>query len=341
MDRLAPRGKQVHQPEREERAVADPGVERGRGRRTRQSPQKDGVGQPVLVRTSLRHCRRLLRGAGASAPACLVPMSFASQLFPPPRYRVRERVQTRGNGSWNGPKRLWARSPRDRRGIGGRGERLQVRHQPPDRLRRQHAPEGRHAARAAVIDRLEDGAVGSAVAPAAIGETGPLPPDGAHGVTAVTIERAEQLLPVRRRPLVTLEGILETLGGGWIAAREDMLLVAHGRRRRLLRRRDDQREQRRCGYNANSHTMPPRLVCRAMSGMTLNGGRTSAGSSERASPASSAQSPPMPADTATDCLPPGPVNVIRLPTTPDPTLNFHRALPVFASTALNQPSRVP
>ena len=36
-------------------------------------------------------------------------------------------------------------------------------------------------------------------------------------------------------------------------------------------------------------------VCRARSGMKLAGGRTSAGSSERTSPASSAQSPPSPA----------------------------------------------
>src|SRR2546430_2467635 len=156
-------------------------------------------------------------------------MSFASRPFPPPRYRVRERAQTRGKGSWNGRKRLWAGSPRDRRGIGRRRERLQVRHQPPDRLGRQHAPERRHATRAAVIDGLKDGAVGPSVAPAPIGETRPLPSHGPQGVTAVTIERAEQLLPVGRRPLVTREGVFESPGGGRVAARGDLLAVEKGR----------------------------------------------------------------------------------------------------------------
>src|SRR5207248_5723348 len=101
------------------------------------------------------------------------------------------------------------------------------------------------------------------------------------------------------------------------------------------------RERVAHGPSPNSQTMPPWLVWRAMSRMKSAGGRTSAGSSERTSPASSAQSPPMPAYTATYCLPSGPVNVIGLPTTPDPTLNFQSARPLVASTALNQPSRVP
>src|SRR2546422_5305255 len=102
-------------------------------------------------------------------------------------------------------------------------------------------------------------------------------------MTAVAVERTEQLLPVRRGPFVSLERVLEAPGRGRIAAGEDVLLVAHGGRYRLLRRRHEQREQRRSCYSANSHTMPPRLVCLAMSGMKLAGGRTSAGSSERTS----------------------------------------------------------
>src|SRR2546425_4302193 len=96
-------------------------------------------------------------------------------------------------------------------------------------------------------------------------------------MTAVAVERTEQLLPVRRGPFVSLERVLEAPGRGRIAAGEDVLLVAHGGRYRLLRRRHEQREQRRSCYSANSHTMPPRLVCLAMSGMKLAGGRTSLG----------------------------------------------------------------
>src|SRR3989442_7248179 len=91
--------------------------------------------------------------------------------------------------------------------------------------------------------------VDSGLARAAIGETGPLPPDRAQGVTAVTIERAEQLLPVRRRPLVTLEGILETLGGGGDSPPGNILLLAHRRRRPVLRPRHDPRERPRCCFN--------------------------------------------------------------------------------------------
>src|SRR2546428_8493557 len=122
------------------------------------------------------------------------PYVVCESALPPPRYRVRERAQTRGKGSWNGRKRLWAGSPRDRRGIGRRRERLQVRHQPPDRLGRQHAPEGRHATRPAVIDGLKDGAVGPSVAPAPIGETRPQHYHGPQSMTAEPNETAEQLL---------------------------------------------------------------------------------------------------------------------------------------------------
>src|SRR5439155_7861831 len=148
-------------------------------------------------------------------------------------------------------------------------------------------------------------------------------------------------LPVRRRPPIALERVRENLGRRRRSAREDVLVVAHGRRDGLLPRCHEQGDQRGRGYSANSHTIPPRLVWRARSGMKLAGGRMSAGSSERTSPASNAQSPPSPAYTATYCLPSGPVNVIGLPTTPDPTLNFQSARPLVASTALNQPSRVP
>src|SRR5207245_11590006 len=87
--------------------------------------------------------------------------------------------------------------------------------------------------------------------------------------------------------------------------------------------------------------MPPWLVCRARSGAKSAGGRTSAGSSERTSPDNRNQSPPMPAYTATYCLPSGPVYVIGAPTTPEPNLKFQSSLPLLASAALNQPLSMP
>src|SRR5437773_1780630 len=103
---------------------------------------------------------------------------------------------------------------------------------------------------------------------------------------------------------------------------------------------------RRTTHHAPVHrpkiqTMPPWLVCRARSGAKSAGGRTSAGSSDRTSPDSRNQSPPMPAYTAMYCFPSGPRNEIGAPTTPEPTLNFQSSLPVRAFAALNHPSNVP
>src|SRR4051794_14659591 len=94
-------------------------------------------------------------------------------------------------------------------------------------------------------------------------------------------------------------------------------------------------------YRPKIHIIPPWLVCRPSSGAKSAGGRTSAGSSDRTSPESRNQSPPIPERIATYCLPSAPRYVIGQPTTPDPTLNFHKGFPVLASAALNQPSSVP
>src|SRR5437773_807377 len=336
MSRLAAGTQKIHQPEREKRSVAEPRVERGRRGYPREPLEERRVRQTVPFRTCLGHHWPLSLPPGRASPGASPSCRPARPPFPRPSYRFPNLPETPGT-----PWRLCAASPRLGRDVRRRCEPLQVRHEPLDRLGRQHATERRHAARPAIIDGVEDRAVGAAIAPAPVRQARPLPPDRSQRVTAVAVERTEQLLPVRRRPFVALERVLEAPGRGGIAGGEDVLLVALGGRYRLLRRRHEQREQRRGCYSANSHTIPPRPVCLAMSGMKLAGGRTSAGSSERTSPASSAQSPPMPAYTATYCLPSGPVNVIGLPTTPDPTLNLHSARPLLASTALNQPSSVP
>src|SRR6058998_2092031 len=186
--------------------------------------------------------------------------------------------------------------PRLGRHVGGWLERLEVGHEFPDGIGRQQTTIRRHAVRLAVIDRLEDLAIGAAVAPAAVAQAGAHPAHRPAAVTAVAVHHAERALALRRRLPISPEGIL---GGRRCARRrcdaacEDARLVSHGRGGlvALARSGDDESQ----GYRAKTHTIPPWLVCRAMSGMKSAGGRTSAGSSDRTSPESRNQSPPIPA----------------------------------------------
>src|SRR5207245_2512023 len=220
------------------------------------------------------------------------------------------------------------------RHVGRRLERLKVGDEFPDGGGWQHAAVRRHAARLAVIDRLEDVTVGAAVAPTAVAQTGAHPAHRPATVTAVAVHHAERALAPER-----IRGGRRCAPRRCAAAREDARLVSHRRGGLVAAARSGDDESQ--GYRAKIHTIPPWLVCRAISGMKSAGGRTSAGSSDRTSPESRNQSPPIPAYTATYCLPSRPVYVIGFPTTPDPTLNRHRTLPVLASAALNQPSSVP
>src|SRR5205807_7828216 len=232
--------------------------------------------------------------------------------------------------------------PRLRRHASRRLEQLKVGDEFPDGGGWQHAAVRRHAVRLAVIDRLEDVTVGAAVAPTAVAQTGARPAHRPATVTAVAVHHAERALALRRRLPISPEGIL---GGRRCArrrcdaAREDARLVSHRRGGLVAAARSGDDESQ--GYRAKIHTIPPWLVCRAISGMKSAGGRTSAGSSDRTSPDSRNQSPPMPAYTAMYCFPFGPRNEIGAPTTPEPTLNFHNSRPVLAFAALNQPSSVP
>src|ERR1043166_3262768 len=89
--------------------------------------------------------------------------------------------------------------------VGRRGLRTEPRHDLPDRVRRQDTAVRRHAAWAAVEDRLEDLAVRAAVAPAAIDEAGTDEPRPATAVTAVAVHRGEHLAAFINGPAVISE----------------------------------------------------------------------------------------------------------------------------------------
>src|SRR5439155_1486251 len=194
--------------------------------------------------------------------------------------------------------------PRLCRHVRRRLERLEVGHEFPDRAGWQEAAVRRHAVRLAVIDRLEDLTIGAAVAPAAVAQAGAHPARRPAAVTAVAVHHAERPLALHRRLPVSAERILSGLRGARRrrdAAREDARLVSRRRCGLMSAARSGDHQSQ--DYRAKIHTMPPWLVCRAMSGMKSAGGRTSAGSSDRTSPDRRNQSPPMPAYTATYCFP--------------------------------------
>src|SRR4051812_13404699 len=98
------------------------------------------------------------------------------------------------------------------------GERAHIRHEAPDVLVGNSAAPRRHAVGSALIDRLEDFAIGPPEMPTAVLETRP---HGAGPVGAMTIEtvvRDEQLAALGHALAVAVEGVDEldvrTLGRG-------------------------------------------------------------------------------------------------------------------------------
>src|SRR6266511_2776228 len=242
--------------------------------------------------------------------------------------------------------------PHLRRNDTGNWLRADIRDDLPDRSGRHHAAICGHPARPAVEDRLIQRAVGAAIAPAAIDQARAHPPGRTAAVAAVAVHRAEDLSAIGDDCGIGCDGILDLDGWRLVAAGGDVIRIAHGHWHStgvgaLARRQQNSRPHApRTTHHARIHkpkiqTMPPWLVCRARSDAKSAGGRTSAGSSDRTSPDSRNQSPPMPAYTAMYCFPSGARNEIGAPTTPEPTLNFHSCRPVLASAALNQPSSVP
>src|SRR5262245_32733272 len=94
--------------------------------------------------------------------------------------------------------------------------------------------------------------------------------------------------------------------------------------------------------SANTVRTPPWLLKFETSPNAPSAPRPAVGSSAPISAATPMPDhPPMPDRTATYCLLSGPMYVIGLPMIPDGVLNFHSGSPVFAFTALIQPSIVP
>src|SRR5438874_7143593 len=164
----------------------------------------------------------------------------------------------------------------------------------PDRPGRHDAAIGWHAAGTAVEDRLKQRAIRPAVAPPAVDETRPHPTKRAPAVAAVAVHRAEQLRAVGGVRGVDRQRVLDVTGGRLAAAGRDVVGIAD-RRRNVGIRSVAGGYHTKQNYKPNIQTMPPWLVCRARSGAKSAGGRTSAGSSDRTSPDSRNQSPPMPA----------------------------------------------
>src|SRR6266403_1576273 len=99
----------------------------------------------------------------------------------------------------------------------------------PDGARRQQTAVCRHAVRLAVIDRLEDLAIGAAVAPATVAQAGAHPARRPATVTTVAVHHAERPLALHRRLPVSAERILAGLRGARRrrdAARENARLVS-------------------------------------------------------------------------------------------------------------------
>src|SRR3989442_15083135 len=161
--------------------------------------------------------------------------------------------------------------PRLRRHVGGWLERLEVGHEFPDGIGRQQTTVRRHAVRLAVTNRLEDLRVGAAVAPAAVAQAGAHPTHRPAAMTAVAVHHAERPLALRRRLPVSSERILVRPRGARRrrdAARQDARFLSRRPRRSCgftstARRGNEQQGD----YSAKIHTMPPWLVCRAMSDM--------------------------------------------------------------------------
>src|SRR3989441_963143 len=136
MSRLACGTQKIHQTEREKRCVAEPRVDRGRRRRPREPLEERRVRQTVPFRTCLGHHWPLLLRPGRASPRCISLVPPRQARFPRPSYRFPKLPETPGT-----PPQLCAASPRLGREVGRGREPLQVRHELPDRLRREYAAE--------------------------------------------------------------------------------------------------------------------------------------------------------------------------------------------------------
>src|SRR5881296_1067921 len=105
--------------------------------------------------------------------------------------------------------------PRLRGYVRRRLERLEVRHDLPDRARGQQATVGRHAMWLAGVDGLKDLRVRAAVPPASVPQARTHPTHSPATVATVAVHRDERPLSLHRRLPVSFEGIL---AGGFPSA---------------------------------------------------------------------------------------------------------------------------
>src|SRR3954468_8839989 len=101
--------------------------------------------------------------------------------------------------------------------------------------------------------------------------------------------------------------------------------------------------QRALGYgSANAYSIPPFVVAWGKSFIALTNPNAALESRTSSPPATTAPAqPPTPDMIATYSFPSGPRYTTGSPMMPEPVLNCHSCFPVWASTALNQPSIVP
>lgn len=128
------------------------------------------------------------------------------------------------------PRRCLIARPPLRRNDTGDGLGADVGNDLPNRAWRHDAAVRRHATGATVKNRLIQRAIGAAVAPASVDETGAHPAEGSAAVTAVAIHRAEDLRAIRGRRGIIHEGILHVGRGRLTAAGRNVIRISNRRR---------------------------------------------------------------------------------------------------------------
>jgi hypothetical protein len=128
------------------------------------------------------------------------------------------------------PRRCLTARPPLRRNDTGDGLGADVGNDLPNRAGRHDPAVRRHAAGATVKNRLIQRAIGAAVAPASIDETGTDPAECSAAVTAVAIHRAEDLRAIRGGCRIIHEGIFHVGRGRLTAACRDVIRISDRRR---------------------------------------------------------------------------------------------------------------
>src|SRR6185503_18280866 len=133
--------------------------------------------------------------------------------------------------------------------------------------------------RATIANRVEYRRVIASEAPAAVHQAWTDETKAARAVASVAVHDVEKDFPLAGNIRISANGFR-----GFVSRCNAGRRGQHGHHHAA-----------HAAHSANTHTMPPWLVYRERSGAKSARGRTSAGSSERMSPAIKNQSPPIPA----------------------------------------------